>query len=101
MNERPVNPPDGQATRVSDDKSPLRIEVLSRPGCGLCEEMIGELEFYLARTPFDFAVRDISEDQQLIDKYGLDIPILMINEREISRHTFSRADLERELSKVA
>lgn len=78
----------------------MRIEVLSRPGCGLCEEMIADLEFYLARRGLDFQVVDIDQDRQLIEKYGLDIPVLFVNEREVGRHVFCEADLELELSKV-
>ncbi len=59
----------------------------SRPGCHLCDEMMAVIERVGRGTPFTVDVIDISSDAELEARYGLEIPVLLVNgkkSREVS-----------------
>jgi len=67
------------------------LTLLSRPECHLCEQMLAELEPIVAgRARIDIV--DISDDDVLAARYLFEIPVLMHEDRELSRH---RLDQER------
>ncbi|NNF16028.1 MAG: glutaredoxin family protein [Gammaproteobacteria bacterium] len=70
-----------------------RLVVYSRQGCELCEEMIAELDFAQDVRLREFSVVDIDSDSQLIEKYGLDIPVLTIDGQVICRHHLDAAKI--------
>jgi hypothetical protein len=49
----------------------------SRPGCGLCEEMLSELAALPAARPFRVDVIDVDADDALKVRYGHKIPVLL------------------------
>ena len=55
--------------------------IYSRPGCHLCDEMKAIVErVALAGTPsVTIEVIDISSDPDLESRYGLEIPVLLVN----------------------
>jgi glutaredoxin len=65
--------------------------VFSRPGCGLCEEMLEELASVL--PPAEAArvqVIDIDADPELTRKYGTRIPVLLINGEFVCAYRLDR-----------
>lgn len=78
---------------------PHRMIVYSRPGCELCEEMIAALEFSTHAPLHHFTVVDIDNDAQLIEKYGIDIPVLTIDGHTVCQHRLDEASVLRKLSK--
>lgn len=60
---------------------PVRLRLLSRPGCGLCEELRGEVDRLLADLPRHWEVVDVDSDPGLAQRYGESIPILYVNGR--------------------
>lgn len=63
----------------------LEIIVYSRHGCHLCEEMLEKVE-PLCRGKAGIVVRDVDTRNEWADAYGLDVPVLFLNEREVCRH---------------
>jgi Glutaredoxin-like domain (DUF836) len=57
------------------------LRLLSRPGCGLCEEMRRQVDTILAGVPREWEVVDVDSDPDLARRYGESIPILFINGR--------------------
>ncbi len=55
----------------------LRFLMYSRPGCGLCEEMLGELAALPEAAPFGIDVLDVDADQAAKVRYGHKIPVLL------------------------
>ena len=74
------------------------IEVFSRPGCHLCEELLAELA-PLVRGHLAIAVRNIDDDDGWSRKYGLDIPVVVYDGDEVCRHRLDRAALARLLER--
>lgn len=56
---------------------PLRFLLYSRPGCGLCEELLSELAALPAAQPFGIDVLDVDADQAARLRYGHKIPVLL------------------------
>ena len=73
----------------------IRLKLLSRPGCGLCEEMQREVESQLAGQPHEWEIVDVDSDPELSRRYGDSIPILFVN-----GHLFAKIRLPRLSSKL-
>jgi hypothetical protein len=70
------------------------LTVLSRPGCHLCDELVAELDALVAgRARID--VVDISEDEELLRRYCLEIPVLKCGDEELSRYRLDPARVAR------
>ena len=55
----------------------------SRPGCGLCDSAREVIRAERMRTPFDYREVDISGDDTLELEYGIRIPVVLVNGREL------------------
>ena len=76
------------------------ITIYSRAGCHLCDEMKALVE-RLARTltpPPAIEIVDISTDPDLEARYGLEIPVLMINGTKTAKYRVSEEELSRMLN---
>jgi hypothetical protein len=54
-----------------------RFLLYSRPLCGLCEEMLAELQALPAVLPFGIDVVDVDADPATRVRYGHKIPVLL------------------------
>jgi hypothetical protein len=59
----------------------IRLRLLSRPDCHLCEAMRAEVDSLLADEPREWEVVDVDTDANLARRYGDEIPILFVNGR--------------------
>ena len=55
----------------------MRFLLYSRPGCGLCEEMLSELSRVPAAQGFPIDVVDVDPDAAARARYGHKIPVLL------------------------
>jgi glutaredoxin len=59
------------------------VTMYTRAGCGLCDDMKAELE----RRGYEVREVDIAQDETLVRKYGLDIPVVVrADGSELARH---------------
>lgn len=66
------------AIRAIDGRmSAARFVMYSRPGCGLCEEMLGELALIPGAGRFAVEVVDVDSDPAARARYGHKIPVLL------------------------
>ena len=70
------------------------LELLSRPNCGLCDQLILALELMKSRVGFDYTVTNIDEEQQLQAEFGERIPVLRHHGKIICDANFNVASLE-------
>ena len=73
----------------------IRLTLMSRPGCHLCEEMRGEVDALLAGEPHEWEVLDVDSDPELARRYGDSIPVLFVN-----GHLFAKIRVPRLSSKL-
>ena len=55
----------------------------ARPGCGLCDDAREVIMAEQARTPFDYREVDVSGDDALELEYGIRIPVVLVDGREL------------------
>ncbi len=75
---------------------PGRLTLLTREGCGLCEEMADELAALGARLelpPVDSL--DVDADPELLRRHGHRIPVLMWDGVPIAATRLDPAEIER------
>jgi len=73
-----------------------RLTLLTRPDCGLCEEFLLELQSLGQQMSLpEIALLDVDTDPLLARKYGLDIPVLLLDGVSVCRHRLDRAELIR------
>jgi len=68
----------------------IRLKLLTRPGCGLCDEMRREVDELLGEAPRSWEVVNVDEDPALASRYGETIPVLFVN-----GHLFAKVRLPR------
>ena len=72
----------------------MKLTLLIRPECGLCEEMLGALQALRARTPLpELVLQDVDSDPVLQRRYGLKIPVLLLDDVPICRVQLDAAKL--------
>ena len=59
----------------------IRLRLLSRPDCHLCEAMRAEVEALLGDAPREWEVVDVDADADLSRRYGNEIPVLYVNDK--------------------
>ena len=70
----------------------MRIQIFSTDGCSLCEKVIDKLFDLSIDHGLEIYVTDVSLDEELINRYGADIPVIKTSEK-ILRSPFSDAEL--------
>jgi len=75
----------------------VRLTIYSKPGCHLCDEMKSLVHRIIAQQPNDHAIAldeiDISSDSALVDRYGLEIPVLLIDGKKVAKYRVSETEL--------
>jgi glutaredoxin len=77
----------------------IALTLYSRPGCHLCDDMKAVVE-RVARTSTPsptIEVIDISSDTELESRYGLEIPVLLINGKKVAKYRVTEERLRRML----
>ncbi len=71
-----------------------QLILYSKPGCHLCEVMKQVIDEVARRRPLALAVKNILDNPQDQQRYRHDIPVLLLNGREIARHRLTAEVLE-------
>ncbi|UYM06941.1 glutaredoxin family protein [Solicola gregarius] len=67
----------------------VRVEVLTKPGCHLCEDAVAIVASVCAELGVAWSERDISGDPDAMHTYGEQIPVTFVDGRQ---HDFWRVD---------
>ncbi len=70
----------------------MRIQIFSTDGCTLCDRVIDKLFGLSLAQGFELIVTDVSLDDELLNQYGADIPVIKISGK-ILRSPFSDEEL--------
>ena len=63
-----------------------RITVYSKPDCHLCDRAKEVIERCKGKVDFMLEVVDISQNPELLARYRQDIPVILLDGKEIARH---------------
>jgi thiol-disulfide isomerase/thioredoxin len=78
----------------------VRLTIYSKPGCHLCDEMKSLVHRVVAQHsnhPISVEEIDISGDPDLLDRYGLEIPVLLVDGKKTAKFRVSEEELRRML----
>jgi glutaredoxin len=73
----------------------LRLTIYTKPGCHLCDEMKAVVRRTIVDRDISLEDVDISTDPGLLDRYGLEIPVLMIDDRKVAKYRITEGELRR------
>jgi glutaredoxin-like protein DUF836 len=75
----------------------IAFTIYSRPGCHLCDEMKAVVERVAGSTTpaATIDVIDISSDPDLESRYGLEIPVLLVNGKKAAKYRVVEEELAR------
>jgi len=76
------------------------LTLLSKPDCALCHEMRDAIEPVLREYGATLVVRDIGEDQKALARYRFEIPVLLLDDREVARHRLTAGELRERLARL-
>ena len=76
---------------MPDEALGRTVRVYSRPGCHLCDELLTGLAPICASFEVTIDVVDISGSLALERDYGLSIPVVELDGRELCRHRLDAA----------
>ncbi len=76
------------------------VTLYRRAKCGLCDEALQVLDRLAPRLGFTVAEVNIETDAELLDRYLLAIPVVVVGGREIARAPISALRLEDALGEV-
>ena len=76
------------------------LTLYSRPGCHLCDEMkaIVQRVAGTAGTPITIEEIDISSDPALEARYGLEVPVLLVDGKKAAKYRVTDGELTRLLA---
>ena len=75
---------------------PPGLVVISREGCGLCEDMLqGLAELERAKSIPPVTVVDVDSDAELVRRFGVKVPVLLFDGSVICHYTLNSKELLR------
>ena len=76
------------------------LTLYSRPGCHLCDEMKTVVQRVVRANKAPIAVEevDISTSRDLEARYGLEIPVLLVDGRKVAKYRVTDGELTRILA---
>ncbi|HLG16678.1 MAG TPA: glutaredoxin family protein [Blastocatellia bacterium] len=77
------------------------VTVYTRPGCHLCDDAKAAILSAGCGEEFELEEVNIDEDRALSERYGLDIPVVLINGRKVFKHRVDPREFKRKLRRVA
>lgn len=73
------------------------LTLLTREGCGLCEEMREIVETVAPEFASRLEIRDVDADRELSRSYSSEVPVLFINGRKAFKYRVTMRQLRRRL----
>ena len=69
-----------------------RIELLTKPGCHLCDEARNVVAAVAAETGEQWVERDVTEDPKLFIRWGEELPVVLVDGEQ---HGYWRIEADR------
>jgi len=75
----------------------IALRLYTRPGCHLCDDMKAQIQRVAkaTNTPIALEEVDISTDADLETRYGLEIPVLVVNGKKAAKYRINEDALAR------
>ncbi|MBM4315631.1 MAG: glutaredoxin family protein [Deltaproteobacteria bacterium] len=77
----------------------LKIELLGKPDCHLCEIAEGVVETVCARLSLPWRKINIEDHPDLYDRFKEEIPVLLVDGRKLFKYRTNEPDLMKSLTR--
>jgi hypothetical protein len=71
----------------------LRVTLIGKPGCHLCDVARSVVELVCAEEDQDFAELDVTTDPFLASEYADAVPVVLVDDAEVGRYRVSPATI--------
>jgi glutaredoxin len=78
-----------------------QVAFYTRPGCHLCEAARQAMRAAGCEGRYTLREIDIDGDPELSRRYGLDIPVILINGVQTFKHRLTASEFEREIRRAS
>jgi hypothetical protein len=78
----------------------IRVQLMERPDCGLCNEALAALRRVSRRMRLDIERVDVTRDPKLFDRYVVRVPVLVVGDAELDAGMIEDAPIARWLEEV-
>jgi predicted thioredoxin/glutaredoxin len=73
-----------------------RLTVVHRQDCDLCDEMVAELQALARKIRLPpVSIVDVDGDPELLRRYGLNVPVLLLDGTVVCKHRLDVDELHR------
>ena len=89
----------GRTRAQAPPPAPILLELYTKPGCPLCDELKAELARARVPEPYELRELNVEEDPALRARFGLSIPVLAIAGRVAFKGRMDARDFERKFAR--
>ncbi len=77
----------------------IAVTIYSRPGCHLCDDMKDAVRRIAQTSDERIAIEeiDVSGDSELEARYGVEVPVLLVDGRKVAKYRITEDALRRAL----
>jgi hypothetical protein len=79
----------------------IRLRLLSRPGCHLCEAMRSKVDALLGGEAREWEELDVDGDEELARRWSDEIPVLFVNGRLFAKGSLPSLQVKERLLRAA
>lgn len=80
---------------------PARVELYTRVGCHLCDVAKEALERVRTEEPFELTTIDVDTDPNLVEKYGMEVPVVVVEGRKAAKFRVDEGALLKHLRSLS
>jgi glutaredoxin len=74
-----------------------RVTLYTRVDCHLCDDAKAVLEDVRRERPFELTTVDVDTDPALVEAYGLEVPVILVNGRKAFKYRVDAQSLRARL----
>jgi glutaredoxin len=74
------------------------VELFTRAGCHLCDDAKAVIDRVRGDMAFDLAVIDVDGDPELVERYGMEVPVIVVEGRKHAKYRLDEAAFRRRLA---
>jgi hypothetical protein len=78
----------------------IRVRLMERPDCGLCEEALADLRRLSRAKRLDIERVDVTRDPALLERYLVRVPVLVVGNADLDVAGIDEAAIGRWLDEV-
>ncbi len=82
-------------------KRKAHVRFYTKPGCHLCEEAKREIALADCAEEFTFEEINIAEDTELMERFGMEIPVIYINDVKAFKYRVDAAEFKRKVRRLS